>query len=534
MKRLAVAITRVFAVLGLAATVATATLVAVGCGDNQAAPVVIDAAFDGTVDGMVDAMVDAALDASAPTTVASFCSQLSTTICAGLSACSCRFDQRAYAANECVAVRTTDCIAGFGGNVGPDLGSGRAVFDESSVQACLVTTTELAATCDLNPGIGAPLPFACSTVVRANVAVGGNCMLRAGGLALCGTSGEGVCLPDQSGPTMCVALPTAGTACFNNLCRPGLVCNSDTCQPVAALGAACRPSDSVNPCSAGLRCAPTGLCATPAQVDAACDSAAQCQTGLTCNNQRCAAETQLGDGCSGPGTCGQARGCGRAPENRTCANPDSPGDACMLDTCAIGLVCASNATCTPLPSAGSACLDGAYCAPGTTCLDGVSTCAPLPGLDQQCAAGARFCADGLGCRPSDNTCQLGPTAGQACLLNPPAQYVCGSGLGCDFTASGSLCAPLTDAGAACNTDRTCTAATFCDGATQLCTARHAAGDRCSQPNECVPGLECAFAPGGPRCRPIPTTAQPCDTACVTGWACKGPGGECVPAFCTMP
>ncbi len=500
----------------------------VGCGDNHATPVVADAAIDAPV------VADAAIDAPGSTTVVRFCSQVSTRICQGLSACGCRFDQRAYAANECVAARTADCVTGFGGNVGPDLASGRATFDEPSVQACLTDVTVLAAACDLNPGFGAPLPIACSTVVRANVAVGETCTLRNGGLAFCGATGEGVCLPNKDGPTMCVALPTVGAACFNDLCAPGLVCNSDSCQPPAALGIACQGNSSVNPCVAGLVCAPSGLCTAPQLVGAACDASTQCQAGLTCDNQQCVAIAQLGDGCTGPGTCGNARGCGPAPETRTCATPDAVGDACLTDTCATGLVCPSAATCTSLPGVGSACLDGNYCGAGTTCLDGVGTCATLPGVGQTCAAGARFCADGLGCRFSDNTCQPGPVSGQECLLNPPTDYVCASGLGCDFTVNGSICAPLTGAGAACNTDRTCTAGTFCDGATQKCTARYSDGARCNQPNECLPGLECAFAPGGARCRPIPLAAQPCDSACANGLACKGPGGECVPAFCTMP
>ena len=497
------------------------------CGDNKPASPTVDARPDAAT------LLDASHDAPAATSVTSFCSALSATICAGLQACECRFDQRPYDASGCVTARTNDCIMSFGDNVGPDLATGRAAFDEHAVQACLNDTSALANDCDLNQGLGSPLPTACSSVVRATAAVGENCTLRGSGLAFCGAGGEGVCVPNESAPTRCVALPTANEACFNDLCAPGLVCNAGTCREPAMLGAACVASPVANPCGLGLVCDASNHCSAPLAVGATCDSTAQCQAGLTCTNAQCTVVALLGDGCTGPNTCGSARGCGRAPETRTCSTPDNVGDACLTDTCATGLVCPVDMTCTVLPGPGNACLDGTYCAAGATCLDGVGTCAVLPGINQTCAAGSRFCADGLGCRFSDNTCQPGPAAGQECLLNPP-DYVCAAGLGCDFGSSGSICKPLTGAGAACNTDRTCNAVTYCDGNTQTCVARHGNGARCEQPNECTGGLECAFAPGGSRCRPIPSNAQPCESACTAGLACKGPGGECVKAFCTLP
>ncbi|HPH66283.1 MAG TPA: hypothetical protein PLF40_11080, partial [Kofleriaceae bacterium] len=303
------------------------------CGDNKPASPTIDARPDAAT------LLDASHDAPAATSVTSFCSALSATICAGLQACECRFDQRPYDASGCVTARTNDCIMSFGDNVGPDLATGRAAFDERAVQACLNDMSALANDCDLNQGLGSPLPTACSAVVRATAAVGENCTLRGSGLAFCGAGGEGVCVPNESAPTRCVALPTANEACFNDLCAPGLVCNAGTCRQPAMLGAACVASPVANPCGLGLVCDASNHCSAPLAVGATCDSTAQCQAGLTCTNAQCTVVALLGDGCTGPNTCGSARGCGRAPETRTCSTPDNVGDACLTDTCATGLVC---------------------------------------------------------------------------------------------------------------------------------------------------------------------------------------------------
>ncbi|MCX5748398.1 MAG: hypothetical protein NT062_38585, partial [Proteobacteria bacterium] len=355
--------------------------------------------------------------------------------------------------------------------------------------------------------------------------------LTGGGLAFCGATGEGVCVPSETVAT-CTALPGAGEACPYDLCAAGLACDGGTCAAPAALGAACQVSAA---CATGLICDPTLHCAAPLGATAACDASAQCQAGLACDQGACTALAALGDGCDGPPVCGAQRSCGRAPETRTCTDPDASGAPCMTDTCADGLTCASSPpmTCVALPLSGEACLDGYACAAGLTCIDGVGTCAPLPGVGQTCAAGSRFCADGLGCRPSDNTCQPGPGSGQECLLNPP-DYVCGAGLGCDFGMTGSTCIGLGAAGAACNTDRTCAVGTYCELSTLQCAARLPDGASCSDGNECLVGHECAARPGGPICQPLPARDQPCAYDCTSGLRCQGPGGQCVRELCVIP
>lgn len=468
-------------------------------------------------------------DAGTGTTPASFCAGFATRICAGLSACGCRFDVRAYDADGCVAARAAACTASLETRLGPDLAAGRARFHEPAVTACLDAVAAMAGACALAHGTSAPLPDACRAYVVATASLGDTCQLG-GGLAFCGADADGLCVPGESAAT-CTALPGSGAPCLNGQCAAGLACNADICAAPAASDAACSDSAA---CQDPLICDPTGHCAAPLAAAATCTDTAQCQAGLTCADGACTEVAVLGDGCGGPTTCGAGQACGRAPETRTCTDPDGAGAACMDTTCAAGLDCADTSmTCVALPGDGAPCLDGFACAAGLTCADGVGTCAPLPGVGQTCAVGNRFCADGLGCRPSDNTCQPGPGLGQECYQNPP-DYVCGAGLGCDFAATGSVCIAVGGEGDACITDRTCSADTFCDFATLRCTARLAAGAACSAGNECQPGDECELRAAGPSCAPIPGRGEPCFSACSGGLTCKGPGGECVPELCTIP
>ncbi len=472
--------------------------------------------------------------APVPTTATSFCTDLSERLCAGLSSCGCRFDLRPYDAAGCVAARSAECLGGFGARVEPDVAAGRARFHEPGVSACLDAVEVMASACVLSHDSSDALPEECFKVVVSTAAVGATCQLSSGGLAFCGADANGVCVPGEAS-ALCTALPGAQAACFNGLCATGLVCNAELCAAPAASGSACSDGHA---CQDGLVCDPMGQCAAPLAARATCTDSAQCQPGLACDGGACTSLAELGDGCSASPSlvCGVGRDCGRAPETRTCTDPDAEGALCMDSTCAGELTCAiASMTCVALPGDTETCLDGFACADGLTCVDLTGTCAPLPGMGETCAAGNRFCADGLGCRTSDNTCQPGPGAGQACYLNPP-DSVCGAGLGCDFAANGSVCIPIGGAGAACNTDRTCASGTYCDGATMQCANKLSAGAACSADNECQAGHECPFRPGVPglTCQPIPTRDQACSDDCADDLACKGPGGMCVPELCVVP
>lgn len=488
----------------LAALVALLALAACGDDDSSTAP-----------------------DAGPGDPLTAFCTATAERICAGLESCGCRFDVRPYDATTCVAARAEACTAGLAGGPGLDVAAGRARVDQAALATCLADLDALGASCTLATGLGAPLPASCAHVIIASAAVGARCEVG-GGLAFCGALGEGICAGEGS---TCVALPANDQACLEGLCAPGLVCNGTRCAPPGVANASCAGPDA---CGAGLVCTPAGTCGAPLVADATCDVTAQCAAGLECREGRCAAAVALGAGCADPSVCGAERSCGRAPETRTCAAPDREGDTCMTDTCAADLQCSSaEMVCVALPGDGETCLDGFACAPGLTCQDGVGTCAPLPGLGETCAAGARFCQDGLGCRESDQTCQPGPGVGEPCFLNPP-DYVCAEGLGCDFGTEGSTCQARGGVGTPCNTDRTCTAETYCELSTLACAARLADGADCEDGNECRAGSACVVLAGRAQCAPIPGADEPCMDTCDEDLACKGPGGQCVAAFCVIP
>lgn len=451
------------------------------------------------------------------------CAAISAQICDRLDHCGCRFDLRPYDKAGCAAVRTSACVASFADRVKPDLQEGRARLDGPTIDGCLASIT-----C-AQPASN-QLPHACDMIILATAAIGAPCALTSGGLAYC-ADGLGVCAPGDSG-AICTALPGDGAECAYGLCAPGLACTTaGTCGAPGAIGTTCLAAGD---CAPTLVCPPSGQCAAPLGEGATCTDYHQCGDGLTCVAGTCATAPTIGGACASQDQCGADLGCGRTPEARTCDDPDPQGGACTDGSCALGLGCsATTMTCAALPGAGDPCLDGFACAAGLTCADGLGTCVTLPGNGETCAVGNRFCADGLGCDPSDNTCRPGPGLDQPCLLNPP-DYVCGAGLACDFGANGSTCVPIGGAGAACNSDRTCGTGTYCDFSTLRCTPRKANGEGCSDGNECATGSECAPTANGFQCAPIPGRAEPCQTACTAGLACKGLGGTCMPPICLVP
>jgi hypothetical protein len=464
------------------------------------------------------------------------CRAVSQQICAGLTACGCRFDVRAYDAAGCVDARTADCVAGFAARVQPDVDAGRVRFDDASIAACLADLDALADGCALAHGGESPLPASCDRLVLATAAIDGDCGI--GGLAYCG-DGAGLCIPGESG-SRCTRLPGDGEPCLQGFCAGELVCHPGTepspptCGPRRAADAPCIIDRE---CQDGLVCTPAGACAAPGAAGAACADNLDCAEGLACVGEKCATATALGEGCRGPQACGAAASCGRAPETRTCGAADGSGAMCEEGSCADGLACGqATMTCEALPGVSQPCLDGAACGAGLTCAFSTQTCVALPGAGQPCFAdGSTFCAPGLGCRESDQTCQPASvaTAGEPCLLNPP-DYVCAPGLGCDFGAAGSICMPLGGVGTPCNNDRTCAADTYCDFGTGACAARLPDGSACKDGNECEVGSECEIRAGKPSCGKIPGASEPCFQACTGDLACQGPGGQCVPELCVIP
>jgi hypothetical protein len=488
--------------------VVLALLVVAGCGDNSGPPAVPDAGVE------VDA--DVGVDANDEPPLTRYCREVNEVICAGLETCGCRFDTRPYDAEECVEVRTAECVEATAPQAS-DVAAGRARVDETALARCLVALEAKAAACD-----DASLPVECRDAVLAAAELGETCELAGGGLAFC-AAGAGVCRPDNQ---ECTQLPGDGDECLGGvLCGRDLVCVAGSCAAPGGADDACEPGS----CGAGLVCGVDGHCVAPGGVDAPCAIDAHCAEGLRCDGT-CQVAPAVGDDCRGPGQCGAERSCVPAPETRTCGTPDGVGETCETNSCGDGLTCDSGALeCVALPGVDEPCLDN-QCADGLTCADGLGTCITLPGEGETCASGSRFCADGLGCRESTSTCEVPPGEGEPCLINPP-DYLCATGFGCDFDA-GSICVAQGEAGASCTSDRGCVAATYCEVSTSLCTPRLADGSACEDGNECQVGHECALVAGAFVCRALPTADQPCFLECAAELACKGPGGECAAAFCS--
>jgi len=128
--------------------------------------------------------------------------------------------------------------------------------------------------------------------------------------------------------------------------------------------------------------------------------------------------------------------------------------------------------------------------------------------------GPHLCAnpDQLGC--VDGVCQPLPTKGQACTVDNR----CAAGLGCDFAREGSLCrAPSTAAGQPCTNDSMCASAEslYCDFGSLTCASRKGRRGRCTDGNECAPGLTCFPPPmwGSWRCKDAPDTGDRCLLDC---------------------
>jgi hypothetical protein len=488
-------------------------LTVAACGDNSRSPANPDAGTDASVD----------IDARIEPPVTQYCRAISEVICSGLATCGCRFDTRAYDAAGCVEARTTSCVLATAAQAS-DVAAGRAEVEPVALARCVAALEGRATACE-----DVSSPPACRDALLSTAAIGATCDLAGGGLAFC-ADGAGVCGP---GDGTCLALPASGQACLGGVvCGHDLACVGGTCAPLGAAGDACEPGS----CGGMLVCSAAGTCGPRAAENAACTVDEQCATGLRCvqgdAGGTCEPGIAEGAGCRGPGQCGASRGCVPDPESRTCTMADSLGEPCETASCATGLACdAAMLTCVALPGVNQPCLDN-LCAEGLTCGDGLGTCIELPDVGETCASGSRFCRDGLGCRESTNTCVVPPGAGQACVLNPP-DALCAPGFGCDFDA-GSICVARGDAGAPCTSDRGCVATTYCEVSTTTCTPRLAAGASCEDGNECQQGHECAFVAGAAVCRPVPTTNQPCLFDCADELACKGPGGECAPALCTVP
>jgi len=203
---------------------------------------------------------------------------------------------------------------------------------------------------------------------------------------------------NTAAPARCAEPAAQGQGCVDaNGCAAGLYCHRDsttyvrTCQPQAALGAACE------------------------QAPDAPGTPTSCVTGTACalvgGSPTCLASAGVGESCS---------------KNEVCAGAD--------------LLCRTVGgdgvkQCTLLPVLGQTCSAGGLsavkplaCMPPALCVKG--TCADAPQLGDPCSI---LCGEGLLCDNTSATCKILPGAGQPCTLNT----FCAPHTHCVYTASGN-------------------------------------------------------------------------------------------------
>lgn len=242
--------------------------------------------------------------------------------------------------------------------------AGAVRFDASAGRACLAAVRD-AATCGAVFDARFDPAGACRRALVGEIPPGGACTASAQcANGRCDTSATcpGVCAPRiPEGGACSLAMPcvdgatciypgsfpgaTVGTCRRNDLrpgepcglCRPDLACVSGTCQPVAAVGAAC----GATPCSPRAYCDGT-TCVQRPVIGAACSAATPCQLGAYCAGGTCVAFGGPGAPCGSVPDAGGYVGC-------------APGSWCRI---AAG---ATAGTCSALVGYGAACTSTDRC-----------------------------------------------------------------------------------------------------------------------------------------------------------------------------
>jgi hypothetical protein len=213
-------------------------------------------------------------------------------------------------------------------------------------------------------------------------------------------------------------------------------------------------------------------------------------------------------------------------------------------------------TCKSRINDGLNCLSTDQCLTTSYCHSEKQICTPLPRIDQPCGDGV-YCANNLGCSTETGLCQNLPSAGGKCLLGERGPYLCssglvcysgvcdalknsinapcsdftnlcGTGLGCDFSGTESLCkiSKTIRQPCAANTPGACAAGLYCSVYTGKCESLLKEGSSCKDSVECRPGLTCIYQTTlyffkTLKCSKIPSTVgSQCSDVCAGGLSCS--------------
>lgn len=292
--------------------------------------------------------------------------------------------------------------------------------------------------------------------------------------------------------------------CLDGVCR-GNACPR-TCQARAVEGEACATSGE---CRAGLYCrvsslTPTsGQCAAPSTIDALCFSDGDCAVGLACSKQVCTPLPQAGSTCL-DGRCVESAYCETDSTGGMCTTRKAMGAPCVGGDCAAGLLCdGRSASCVPAVAAlHESCSGAQQCAPGSTC--------------------ASVDASGVG------ICATPAPEGAPCTTDVD----CERHLACVSGDGGATCGRRLDGGAPCATTQQCFASAQCstDG---TCVELPLPGESCAGSRTCRWGLcrDVAGTDGGAVCGALLSAGAVCrvDGECASGSCREGRClARCVP------
>lgn len=344
----------------------------------------------------------------------------------------------------------------------------------------------------------------CKNLVAGLVPLGGECTDHF-------ECEDGACVLSTEGSCKgtCVRQPREGESCADLRCGDGLLCEvadagSPTCRKAPGLGDPCARycspvvvtvddastnlgEECLDFCPARSKCE-LGVCtALPVvSLGEACNADhATCEDGLVCDSRRGRCLKRLGSACATTSDCANCGWCDEASLTCVTGGRDcQPGVDGGAETDVPPYYwCAPSGLYELKPRTGQACLEAVGCLYADDWCrvagDGAGTCTPRPGPCESCEE-ARRCAEG--------ECLEVPGAGRVCvpgLAGDPCSSSCEPGLRC---RAGTCRAPAQAAGEACSETDDCGEGLFCeatDGGARGCQPRRTAGAPCLSGAECL-------------------------------------------------
>ena len=474
---------------------------------------------------------DAAGSATAPPPeLISACKVIATARCDVAKTC-CK-DATKRLACEPDAVET--CAEGFK-SAWNALSAKRATLSQAAVDACVQTLKAGDKTC-MPPDVDSN-QTSCGAIIEDPAAAQTPCNADVIGLPCAGA--KGVCVGGQGTKApQCLLRVAVDEACDPAPCAIGTRClpassggEPKTCREPGTSGDPCVSTDD---CRDPLTCGVSGTCGPGLERGKICTGPGTCARGFACDDTkgRCVVQVEQGQACLAHRHCKDGLVCTGLSLVGSCVAQSAIGAACSGDNqCAVGLFCDTKlSTCTPQTSDGTPCNTSDACGALLYCDLQDKTCKGLPGEGQACAFSERQCLPGLTCyQPSkkDRTCVKRRKKGEKCSQHNN----CEPGLGCDFSTA--TCVELPANGAKCFDSMYCKAG-YCDFDNQTCKAWLANGKTCSGGHECSPESACVGSKvDNLVCKKLPAKGDTCLLACQPGLFCgtKKLPGTCAPVIC---